>query len=206
MSIYESMMLSVIMVTLSAIPSTSVVFVITRSATMGISNGIAASAGIVFGDVVFVALAISGLTVVAEAMGSLFVFVRLLAGLYLIWVGFSLFFRRDQTILTAARGSNERGLLASFMAGFILTLGDVKAIVFYASLLPVFVDMFAVGASDIAIIVLITVFSVGGVKTVYAISGRNLATYMQRADMENAARKTAGTLMIGAGGYLIVKA
>ncbi|WP_456449272.1 LysE family transporter [Thiolapillus sp.] len=59
------------MVVLAGIPSTSVSLVVTRSATLGIRNGMAVSAGIVLGDLAFIALAISGLSVVAEQMGSL---------------------------------------------------------------------------------------------------------------------------------------
>ena len=183
------------MIALAAIPSTSVALVVTRSATLGVANGIAASAGIVLGDLVFIALAILGLTVVAKAMGSLFMFVKILGGLYLLWLGFSLFFKKGSSKITASKNNSKWSLLASFMAGFILTLGDIKAIVFYASLLPLFIDLSAVRTPDIAVIVFITLFSVGGVKSIYAISASKLAAYAQKANMETAARKMAGGLM-----------
>ncbi len=206
MSIHEAITMFVIMVVLSAIPSTSVALVVTRSAALGIPNGIAAAAGIVLGDLVLVFLAVLGLAAVAEMLGGLFVFVRILGGLYLLWLGFSLFFERGQALNTVTGNSNKRSLAASFMAGFILTLGDIKAIVFYASLLPVFVDLSAIEAADMAVIVIITVFSVGGVKSVYAIFARKVAICVQRADRQDVARKTAGSLVICAGTYLIVKA
>lgn len=194
------------MAALAAVPSASVAIVVARSAALGIPNGIAVSAGIVLGDLVFIALAVSGLSVVAEQMGSLFVLVKFLGGLYLLWFGFSLMINSDIDKFTAGAISNKQSLGASFLAGFAITLGDIKAIVFYASLLPAFIDMSALRTSDVVIMVLVTVFSVSGVKCIYAVYARKLATYARRVNMEKLARKAAGGVMVGAGGYLILKA
>ena len=76
MSIIETISLFGIMAALAAMPSTSVALVVTRSATLGVGNGIAVAMGIVLGDLVFIMLAILGLSVVAEAMGNLFVVIK----------------------------------------------------------------------------------------------------------------------------------
>lgn len=206
MSIFESITLLGIMVALAAIPSASVALVVARSATLGVVNGLAVAVGIVLGDLVFVALAILGLSVAAEIMGGLFMILKVLGGLYLLWFGYSLLSTRGMAKITIKKTNSKRSLVVSFMAGFFLTLGDIKAIVFYASLLPVFVDLSAIQAPEIAVIGLVTIFSVGGVKGVYAIFATKVADYAKRTKMESAARNTAGGLMIGAGGYLIVKA
>jgi threonine/homoserine/homoserine lactone efflux protein len=194
------------MVALAVIPSASVALVVARSVTLGVSNGLAVAVGIVLGDLVFIALALLGLSVVAEAMGSLFMLVKILGGLYLIWLGFSLVSKKGFTKIVANKADNNRSLATSFVAGFILTLGDIKAIIFYASLLPIFVNLSAIQASDIMALILITVFGVGGVKAIYAIISTKVAAYTQKTNVEVAARKTVGGIMIGAGGYLIVKA
>jgi threonine/homoserine/homoserine lactone efflux protein len=76
MSILDSISLFLIMATLAVIPSTSVALVVTRSATLGISNGVAVALGIVLGDLVFIFLAILGLSAVAEATGAFFVVIK----------------------------------------------------------------------------------------------------------------------------------
>lgn len=206
MNLYEAIPLFGIMVALAAVPGASVVLVVTRSATLGVANGIAVSAGIVLGDLVFLGLAILGLAAAAEALGSLFVFLKFMAGLYLLWLGFSLLWKSGGTEVVPGNVNGEGGLLASFLAGVVLTLADVKAIVFYASILPLFMDMSALQAPDIAAIVLITVFSVGGVKVVYAALANRVAAWARRAKLETTTRRVAGSLMLGAGGCLIVKA
>jgi len=206
MTIYESITLLGIMAALAAIPSSSVALVVARSATLGITNGLAVASGIVLGDLVFIALALLGLSVIAEVMGGLFMFVKIIGGLYLIWLGYSLFSKSGVTEIKANKINNNRSLAASFMVGFVLTLGDIKAIIFYASLLPVFVDLSTIQSSDILVLILITVFGVGGVKTIYVIFSNRVAAYAQKTNMEVTARKTVGGLMVGAGGYLIFKA
>ncbi len=206
MGFNESILLFGIMVVLAAMPSTSVALVVTRSATLGVAHGIAVAAGTVLGDLVFIMLAIFGLTVVAETMGSLFMIIKYLGALYLLWFGYSLL-RANSTTKKATNGtSGKRGILASFLAGFLLTLGDVKAIVFYASLFPVFVNLSALSIAEVLTIALITLLSVGGVKVLYALSATKIASVARERKFEKAAQKTAGGLMIGAGAYLIVKA
>lgn len=205
MNIFELLSLFGMMVALAAVPSTSVALVVTRSATLGIANGLAVSAGIVIGDLVFIALAILGLAVVAETMGSFFLIIKILAGLYLLWLGFSLIISRRSVSLSLDEHSSTGNLVNSFIAGLALTLGDIKAIIFYASLFPVFVDLSAITLTEIIAIILITILSVGGVKSAYAIFATQVATNTKSTWIKNIARKTAGGLMISAGSYLIIK-
>ncbi|MBN4078545.1 LysE family translocator [Gammaproteobacteria bacterium AH-315-C21] len=206
MSIIETITLFGIMVALAAIPSASVALVVTRSATLGVGNGIAVAVGIVLGDLVFVMLAILGLFVVAEAMGSLFMVIKYLGAIYLLWLGLSLLKAQRKTTITVNKAREKGNFVASLLAGFILTLGDIKAIVFYVSLFPVFIDLSALQVTEILIILFVTVVSVGGAKVFYALSATKVANFARELKFENAARKTAGGLMVGAGTWLIVKA
>jgi len=206
MSLIEILALFGIMASLAAIPSASVALVVTRSATLGVGNGVAVSAGIVLGDLAFIGLAVFGLSVLAETLGSLFLVIKYLGAIYLLWLGLSLLRTKRGTTAPANAGNRRGSLAASFLAGFALTLGDVKAILFYLSLFPLFVDLSALQAPDVLTIMCITVASVGGVKMLYALSARKLAMMARELKFESAARKTAGAIMIGAGSYVVAKA
>lgn len=206
MSIIDIITLSGIMIALAALPSASVALVITRSATLGVANGIAVTAGIILGDLVFILLAIYGLTVVAETMGSLFMIVKYLGATYLLWLGYTLINSKSTTTIAVDKIVKKQNLVTSFIAGFILTLGDIKAIIFYASLLPVFVNLSTLQASDVLIILSVMIVSLGSVKILYAFSAVKVVTFAGNKKLNNISRKTAGGFMLGAGGYLIVKA
>jgi len=205
MSIIEIITLFWIMVVLAAMPSASVALVVTRSATLGVANGIAVAVGIVLGDLVFILLAIFGLSVVAETMGALFMVVKYLGAIYLLWLGFTLLTNKTAHKIVIEKPQKKRNLAASFLAGFILTLGDVKAIIFYVSLFPIFIDLASLRVADVMTIILVMVVSVGGVKTVYALLATKVALLARKTRFEKTARITAGGFMIGAGSYLIVK-
>ena len=72
---------------LAALPSTSVIAVVSRSIAGGFGHGIATSIGIVVGVIYFIIIAILVLSVVAEAMGDLFLWVTLCASIYLSCFG-----------------------------------------------------------------------------------------------------------------------
>ena len=206
MSLAESLILFATLALLAALPSTSVVLVVTRSATAGLRHGLAVALGIVLGDLLFVAIALLGLTALAEALGGLFLLVKLLGGLYLIWLGGTMLFSRSALRWASAKPGSASGLLGSVVAGLLLTLGDLKAILFYASLFPLFVDLDAVGSADLLLIILITALSVGGVKLSYAVAARKLAVCVRSARLGSVAHRGAGLLLLGAGGYLITRA
>ena len=206
MNIVEIITLFGILAVLSAIPSTSVALVVTRSATLGVTNGFAVVAGIILGDLLFIMLAISGLSVIAETMGSLFAIIKYLGAAYLLWLGISLLKSDSNTVIKVKKTRKKRSLASSFLAGFILTLGDVKAIIFYVSLFPVFIDLSTLKVEEILLIIGIAMVSVGSVKALYAVSAVKIVDFARKLKFENEARKIAGGAMIGAGSYLMVKA
>lgn len=207
MGFVEATTLLVMMAALAALPSASVALVLTRAVTLGVASGVAVAAGIVLGDLVFAALAILGLSVVAETMGGLFVLVKVVGGLYLIGLGLSLW-RSQGGLVDLANGaaSNKHGLVTSFISGFVLTLGDVKAVFFYASLFPMFVDLSALGTLDLVTIIAVIVLGVGGVKVLYAVFAHQVALFLERRKLQKTSRKAVGGLMVGAGSYLVLKA
>ena len=209
MSFADALWLFGIMVVLAATPSASVALVVSRAAVYGVRSGAAVAAGIVAGDLVFVTLAILGLSSLAHALGPLFIAIKILGGGYLIYTGVQLLrsglSRKSASEGDATTSPGGRYHTTSFLAGFLLTLGDVKAIFFYASLFPTLADMTALTASDIALIVGVTVVTVGGVKLAYATAARRLARLTTRPAVERGLTLATGGVMVGAGTYLIAK-
>lgn len=194
-----------VMITLAAMPSASVALVVARSATHGVAHGVAVAAGIVLGDLLFIALALLGMSMLAEMLGGLFAVLRYAAAAYLIWLGVSLL---RSSMSPRPPGRPEGGaasLTASAGSGLLLTLGDLKAILFYASLFPNLFDMTALGATDVGLIVAVTIVTVGGVKVVYALAARRVVGRLRSASGHRYARATAGGVLTATGAYLVTK-
>jgi len=205
MNLIAALSFFIVMLVLAALPSASVALIVTRSATHGIKNGIAAAIGIVTGDVLLIALVLLGLSIIAENCGVFFGVLKYAGGAYLIWLGFSLQ-RAKPAFDTVTQQTSPSSLITSVLAGLLLTLGDVKAILFYASLFPSLFDLSSLTATEIAIIIALTVFSVGGVKVAYALIARRLVKKFHNASIARSAKTLAGGLLMGTGTYLIAKA
>ena len=206
MTIAEIIALFGTMAGLAAIPSASLALVIARSITLGASHGIAVGVGIVIGDLIFVGLVMLGLTVAAEAMGGMFLVVKYLGALYLFWLGLSLLRAKDSSSFNIDQASTRGSFVASFFAGLFLTLGDIKAIFFYLSLLPMFIDLTALHLADVLTVIAVTIVAVGGIKVLYAIFAHRVVSSKRGKRFTMLSRKAAGAALIGAGSYLVVKA
>ncbi len=193
------------MLALAAIPSSSVALVVARSSSLGFRNGVATTAGIVAGDLIFVTIAIMGMSALAIAMGSLFSVFKYAGGAYLIWLGIKLLGSKKPSgmPITDNRGST---LLSSFSSGLLLTLGDLKAVLFYASLFPALMDLSSLSIYDITIVISLTIVTVGGVKLIYAIAARTIVANLQTRSVSKHTKSLAGGLMVAAGSYIIIKA
>lgn len=204
MTLISTLALFLLMVALALLPSTSVALVVMRAASAGVAQGLAVAAGIVAGDLVFVVLALAGMTALAEVMGSVFLLIRYLAAAYLIWLGVGLIRAAGRRPLV--RPDNPpSSWLVSFTSGLLLTLGDVKAILFYASLFPVFIDLTRITATDIGLIIGVTIVAVGGVKTGYALLADKVAARLPQLKSNRLLPVSAGSFMVGAGCYLFLR-
>ena len=122
------------MAVLAAIPGVSVLTVSARSAAYGFTHGAFTALGIVIGDILFILLAIFGLAFLAESMGHLFVWLKYLGGVYLIWLGITLW--KPGAKIHAPENNTKSSLLSSFFTGLLITLADQKAIFFYLGFFP----------------------------------------------------------------------
>lgn len=159
--------LFVAMALLAAVPGVSVMTVVARAAAGGFRHGAAAAAGIAVADAVFILAAIFGLAILADAMGGLFILVEYLGAAFLVWLGISLWRAGAETTEGAAT-ARPVSLFSSFLAGFLLTFGDQKAILFYLGFLPAFLDMGALGIADAAAVIALATVAILSVKLAWA--------------------------------------
>ncbi|MDH3448998.1 MAG: LysE family translocator [Gammaproteobacteria bacterium] len=191
------------MIVLAVIPSVSVLAVSARAAAFGFTHGVFTALGIVAGDVVFILVAVYGLVFVAEAMGEHFTLIQYIGGLYLIWLGISLW-RTD----SRARNCDEvrqSSWGSSFLSGLLITLGDQKAILFYLGFFPAFVDLTKMTPIDTLLIIVIATIGVGGAKLVYAWLADRASLIFKNTRAIWLLNTLAACTMIAVGAVLLLK-
>lgn len=153
---------------IALMPGTSVFVVSTRAATSGLRHGVWAALGIVVADLLFILAAVLGLTLLIRLPEPLHVALRVAGAAYLTFLGLR-FLRSPASLPTGSLPVTFRRS-ASFAMGFLLTLIDLKAIVFYLGFLPAFLDLKALTRADTALLLLTAAISVGSAKMAYAIA------------------------------------
>ncbi|MFC6981430.1 LysE family translocator [Microbulbifer taiwanensis] len=154
------------MVVLALVPGPAVVAVTSRAMSSGFSHGASTTIGIVLGDYVFVLLSISGLAFIAETMGNLFVAIKYLGAAYLVWLGIGLLRSRGTVENPGDAGKSSH--FANLLLGLATTLGNPKAILFYLSFFPAFLNMQQISAVDLFCVLLVVTIAVGSVNLGYA--------------------------------------
>ena len=186
------------------LPGISVLAVSARAAAFGFSHGLFTALGIVVADVLFILVAVYGLVFVAGMMGEQFTLIKYIGGAYLVWLGISLW-RADVRTRNAEK-PDESSWGSSFLSGFLITLGDQKAILFYLGFLPAFVDLRQITPVDTLLIILIATVGVGGAKLVYAYLADRASLIFRNTRAIRVLNLLAAAVMIAVGIALLLKA
>lgn len=198
MTLASSFALFTAMIVLALFPGPGVLVVISRTLSQGLKQGLVTVMGILTGDFIFILLAIFSLSALANFMGNFFIVIKYLCAGYLIWIGIKIIFQSDRSSNIPTQASHS----GSFLSGLITTLGNPKAILFYASFLPAFLDLKTLAAEDIAIIFAIATLAIGGVTAGYAY----LVTKTKlKLKVTKHLKYGSGGLFIGAGSFLALK-
>ena len=191
------------MTVLAIVPSVSVMAVTARAAAFGFSHGLFTALGIVVADILFILVAVYGLALIAEMMGDQFRLIQYIGAIYLIWLGISLW-RADAKARTSD-SLRQSSWSSSFLTGFLITLGDQKAILFYLGFFPAFIDLSAMTPVDTLIIVLIAILAVGGAKLIYAFLADRASLMFKNSRALHGINILAACIMIAVGITLLLK-
>lgn len=203
MDLATSIALFTSMVVLALIPGPGILAVVARTLSAGMRHGVSTTVGIVAGDFVFITFALLGLAALSSAMGEFFLLVKYAGALYLVWMGVSLIRGGSQKLDVEAVKAHSH--IASFMAGLITTLGNPKAILFYLSFFPAFLELHSLTGLDTIVIFLVTTLAVGGVMLAYAWVAHASKGRFQRIKTSSLPRYASGALMVGSGVYLAAR-
>jgi threonine/homoserine/homoserine lactone efflux protein len=128
----------------AASPGPGIAAIVARVLGGGARGAVAFGLGLALGDVVWLTLAIGGLAVLAHTFHAVFAAVKWAGVAYLLLLAWRMACApaRASGVVADVRGDRAA---TRFAAGFALTLGNPKVMVFYVALLPTIVDLPRVG-------------------------------------------------------------
>ena len=125
---------------LIVIPGPSVLFVIGRALAHGRRAALTTVVGNTLGAYVLVAAVAFGIGPIVERSVIVFTALKLAGAVYLIYLGVKAFRERDSLSTAFTADSPARNPLRTLWDGFAVGVSNPKTIVFFAAVLPQFVD------------------------------------------------------------------
>ncbi|WP_162917172.1 LysE family translocator [Dongia deserti] len=178
-------------------PGPGLATIISRAWASGPVAGLAVTAGLVLADFLFMGIAVLGLTAVATALGPLFQIVKYAGAAYLIWLGYRAF--RSSGLPLIVRPRSGKGTIKDVGLGFLVTLGNPKAILFYGALLPTFLDMTQIRFADFLILAAIVVLASYVVYGSYIFLAERSRRLLSSTAASRVFHRLSGSVLIGAG-------
>ena len=192
------------MLIVALVPGPAVFAVIARTFSSGFSRGLMMIIGITLGDFIFILLALFGLSIISEIMGTTFLIIKYVSAAYLIWLGVNLI--QSKATAEDIKASKESSLMTNLATGLMINLGNPKAIVFYIGLFPAFIDVNNVVAADVLAIMGVATLAFGSVNICYALLALRAKKMLKSPNASSLINKTAGTIMVSTGTLVAIKA
>jgi threonine/homoserine/homoserine lactone efflux protein len=121
---------------LAVTPGPGVIYILTQTLSQGRRAGLASVCGIALGNLANAAVAACGLAVVVATSAAAFTLVKLLGAAYLVFLGLQRLRAKAGTPLEAAGLPSAR----LFRTAFLVALFNPKTALFFAALLPQFIE------------------------------------------------------------------
>ncbi len=180
--------------------------VILRQATRTRRSGVLAAVGAQTGLCLHMLLAVLGLSAVLARHPDALVLVRIVGGLYLVWLGASLAWKarnlrttaRDENAATGGGTDRE-----AFMQGFLTNVTNPKAILFFASVLPQFISPDASVAGQILLLGVIDVIFGLLPWAIVIVLGDRLGRRMSSIRFQTWRDRATGTALASVGGTVL---
>ncbi|MEO6013400.1 MAG: LysE family translocator [Devosia sp.] len=186
------------------VPGPGVAAIVARALGGGFWTAMPMIFGILVGDLIYLVFALFGLAAIATYFGPIFIVVRWAGALYLLYIAWQFW--------TAKPGSEQLGprkkepWLRTFLAGFALTMGNPKTIVFYLALLPTVVPLdrpiTALGFAELTTIVVVVLLAVASGYAALAAWARDMFVSPIAIRRLN---RTAGAIMASAAAFVVAR-
>jgi len=151
-------------------------------------------AGYVAGDMIWLILAGTGLSVVANAFAGLFAALKYLGAAYLLYVAWKM--ATAPAAVGEAAPAASRGWRA-FFGSLSLTLGNPKVMIFFLSIMPLVVDVRTLTAAGLAELAGVLVLVMSATLAAYALAANRARGFLRSTRAMRIAHRAAGGVMAG---------
>ncbi|MFA0812514.1 LysE family translocator [Microbulbifer epialgicus] len=179
------------------IPGPTVILVMSQALSHGKKSVFPLVAGVLAGDLTAMSLSLMGLGAILAASSTLFIILKWLGVVYLIYLGIKTFFAKvEKDAYTKKTGDSNPASL--FQSAFLVTALNPKDIVFFVAFLPQFIDPNSAFLPQISILVISFISIVALNITAYTLFAGKLGERIQSYSAKKWFNRFGGTALLGA--------
>jgi threonine/homoserine/homoserine lactone efflux protein len=185
---------------LIATPGQDMIYVITRSLAQGRFAGVCSALGVCLGILVHTALAALGVGAILQASEALFVALKFIGALYLVYLGLKLALSREAAHEIGAAGA-RLSPVALVWQGMLSNITNPKIVLFFLAFLPQFVDPASAHPTrDLVFLGVLYALMALPVKTAVGIAAGSLSQrVLQRPGAVKWLNRFSGTVLVALG-------
>lgn len=118
-------------------PGPDIIYVLVRSMAFGYKQGIVTALGLVSGIMIHTSLVAFGVSAIIKQSDSLFLIIKVLGALYLLYLAYQVY-KSDAQIAFSAEGIKQKSMGSLFRQGFIMNVLNPKVSIFFLAFFPGF--------------------------------------------------------------------
>ena len=187
----------------AATPGPAMFAVITNGVSRGFIRAFMAGIGVAAGDAVLVTLALLGLVALAQTFEWVFHLLKYAGAAYLVFLGVRMW--RAAAMQSGESQASQAKLSRSFFLGASIALGNPKAILFHASIMPLILNLntltFADGLLVVAVVISVNILTMG----LYAALAGRASGWFRTPRRMRLMNRFAGSAMIGTGALIAAR-
>lgn len=183
---------------LLSLPGPTVLLVVSYALGAGRATALWTVAGVFLGDLAAITLSILGLGVLLATSATLFTALKLIGGVYLIWLGWRLFTAPAQLGEVRGRQAEASGA-AMLRHAFVVTALNPKSNMFFIAFLPQFLDPGAPAGPQF-LVMAATFTSIAAVNALlYALAASSLRERIRRPGVLKLMNRAGGSALVAMG-------
>jgi threonine/homoserine/homoserine lactone efflux protein len=183
----------------TATPGPSILYVTSQGVSGGLRAAIPSSLGILAADAFYVLLSITGLTAVLVASYELFLVIKWVGAIYLVYLGLRLVRAGLTSAANTGGASGPSSTRNAFLGGFVLHASNPKAMLYFGSIVPQFVDQSRQIAGQLLAMTVVHLITATMVLVVYSVVSARFRGSATNAMLRRVFHVATGSLFIGAG-------
>jgi threonine/homoserine/homoserine lactone efflux protein len=181
----------------AASPGPGIVALVARVIGSGLSGVAPFVAGLILGDLIWLAAAVLGLAVVAHTFHEVFIIIKFAGAAYLLYLAWHMWTAPAEAAAISAPSRHDRSA-GLFLTGLSVSLGNPKVAGFYLALLPNLIDLSHVDLVGYAELAGLCIAVLTVVLSAYAFTAARARSLFSSPRAVRLFNRTGGTLMAGA--------